>query len=142
MHLFQIFISSFCWNVKYLSFLKVTGIIWVYNFDCFNFTGREHVKTHICAVSVWRRKFSLIILWIPVNCPAIVIMLASDLMIAVLTTNTFVQVKVFSFYIFPDYLLMNTADLKLIKYVSAYKSSFTENPYDSQLVKCVSATYR
>ena len=64
---------------------------------------------------MWRRKFSLIILWIPVNCPAIVIMLASDSMIAVLTTNTFVQVKVFSYLFFLDYLLMNTADHKLIK---------------------------
>ena len=66
-------------------------------------------------MSAWRRKFSLIILWIPVNCPAIVIMLASDSMIAVLTTNTFVQVKVFSYLFFLDYLLMNTADHKLIK---------------------------
>ena len=36
-------------------------------------------------------------------------------MIAVLTTNTFVQVKVFSYLFFLDYLLMNTADHKLIK---------------------------
>ena len=42
-------------------------------------------------------------------------MLASDSMIAVLTTNTFVQVKVFSYLFFLDYLLMNTADHKLIK---------------------------
>ena len=89
------------WNSTHI----VDKTLWVVNNEIP--TGREHVKTHICAVSVWHRKFSLIILWIPVNCPAIVIMLASDSMIAVLTTNTFVQVKVFSYLFFLDYLLMN-----------------------------------